>query len=119
MLLKFEVDDIVGKILDEFGVIGYLRPFYRIFARKLIALKKRGRTIIKVRKVHACFVDKVKPKLPVKVYYHKDSGLVTVWFRARNYIELREACKVLWGLDETIMDTILEEMNKRKIIHLI
>jgi hypothetical protein len=125
--IQFEVHDPIGKILNEHKVIGFSRPLYRIFARQLVTLAKKGKVTCRFRSLNKWTI-KSKYEALIKCGFNVKKAIkkakrstknLTIWFQAKDYAKLKNFYVTLYGLNGQILDDMLNEFNKEGKIHVI
>jgi hypothetical protein len=125
--IQFEIHDPIGKILNENKVIGIFRPYYRMFARQLVTLAKKGKVTCRFRSLNkwtikSDYVALEKCGFNVKKAIEKakqSTRNMTIWFQAKDYAKLKNFYVTIYGLNGQILDDMLNELNKEGKIHVI
>jgi len=127
MKWRFVVVDIVGKALDEAGVVGLERVLYRDFARQIVQLARRGYATVRVRRMPRYALERILQRLErrgfdvgkVNVVATGRDGMYTMYAVIRDYWQLRAWYAGTHGLRPEILDAIAEALNKAGTIHII
>ena len=116
----FTVVDVVGRVLDEEGIEGTIRVFYRLFARQLVKLVKEGKVSVRIKvpsaQYYAAISDKIEKQGCICFTHTGCRSYAVCWKICRTPDELIEFYADLYGLEKPTLVKIVEALNKEEKI---
>lgn len=113
--------DLVGEVLDLHDVSGGQRVTYRLFAKQLVNLMRKGRITVRARANHINLIKKLE-QIELKWHIQNMEGLLTQsWFKSHRprawayverYEELREFYVGYLDMKPKVLDEIKESIEK-------
>jgi len=131
MMFNIKIRRPIDEVLNEHGVLGPKRIFYKNFAKQLIQLASKGYATVRMRGIHESCIFDLLEKMEERGYevsrlrivrYPSDRRgeiLCTIWRQVKTYEDLKKFYEVFCGLDPEVMDAILEKLIRIKELHLI
>jgi len=131
MMVNIKIRRPIDEVLNDHGIAGPERIFYRNFTKQLIELITKGIATVRARGISEKYLSDFLKSVEKRGYdtsqlrilrfvsKRRKEVLCTIWRHVETYEELKKFYEAICGLDPEVMDAILDKLVKIGELHLI